>query len=334
MSAGATPASHDGARKTAALLVAMGRPLAQRIVSRLDQQELRLIAGSARAVPPMNRAVLEALVEDFARNFVEQVLPNTPDEEIGAIISGGIGEDAAGRLNDGPRVETPKDCWPLIAAADAARVAEALSGEAGGVLAAALSMMPAALAGKVMAVLEPARKGAAAQNLLSLGPLEPEVTQAIGAEIWAALSVEDPGVQAAANRKKVATILNGLGRDGARDVLAAVAADDPAEARAIENLLFDFDDVLGLDAKARATLFDGIGVDVVVTALGGAEAELRDAVLSSLGARARRMAEAELQNSPPMAAQRVADARRQIADAALMLAETGRISLAKGAADV
>jgi flagellar motor switch protein FliG len=59
-------ASHipDATLKATALLIAMGRPLAQRLVAKLNEEELRLISRSAKTLPLMNRSVVEALVEE------------------------------------------------------------------------------------------------------------------------------------------------------------------------------------------------------------------------------------------------------------------------------
>jgi len=75
-------------------------------------------------------------------------------------------------------------------------------------------------------------------------------------------------------------------------------------------------------------LFDGIGADVVTLALRGVEPALTEAILSALGARSRRMIEAELKADPGnISAVDIIKARRSIASAAIQLASKNAIVL-------
>jgi flagellar motor switch protein FliG len=324
----------DGTRKAAALLIAMGRPMAQRMVARFDEAELRALSQSARNLPPMNRAVVDALVEDFARHFVERVSNGAPEDEMGAIMQGGLGEEAAGRIQAPPKMAGPADPWPSVKAADPKRIALVLAGEQAAVIAAALRAFAPPQAAQIIALLPGAKQAAVTRTLLAMRDPAAGALRVIGDAILSSLSAEDPDVKSAAGRKRVAAILNGLGRAGARDILTAVAERSEADARAIEAMLFDFDDVSTLAPASRVILFDALPVDQIAAALTGAPDSLRDCVLSALSARTRRMAEAELAAPQPRPNEAVMQARRLIADAALTLAEAGRISLAKGESDV
>ena len=317
----------DATMKATALLIAMGRPLAQRLVAKLNENELRLISQSAKILPLMNRSVVEALVEEFAKSFVDQVANTTPDAEIDAILSEGLGADAAGRLSTPVKPDAPKALWPDIAKVEPARIADALATEVDGVIAAALSKLPPQLASQTLNALPPKQRAPVTRVLLSLGEVSKMALSVVEAELYATLNAVDPDVVQTQNRKRVAALLNGLGRDNAREVLDTLSIDDAASALAIKALLFDFEDVAHLDQVSRVTLFDTINPEQIILALSGANSSLTENVLSALGGRGRRMVEAELQQKTQNAADKVGAARRAIADAALMLADSGRIKL-------
>ena len=69
-------------------------------------------------------------------------------------------------------------------------------------------------------------------------------------------------------------------------------------------MLFSFDDLPRLSQRARAMLFDKVATEVVVLALRGTEAEFRDAVLSAMASRSRRLVESELSSGSNRAAAR------------------------------
>jgi flagellar motor switch protein FliG len=116
-------------------------------------------------------------------------------------------------------------------------------------------------------------------------------------------------------------------RDKMDDVLQSLAAARPKAAEVLRKLMFTFDDIIKLTPRARTVLFDKIPTELVVLALNGTDSAFRDAILSSLAARARRIVESELSNGGAVSQRDVLKARRTIADSALELASTGQIEL-------
>jgi flagellar motor switch protein FliG len=324
---GETTQLPDATLKATALLIAMGRPLAQRLVAKLDEEELRLVSRSAKTLPQMNRAVVEALVEEFAKSFVEQVATTTPDAEIDAILNEGLGADAAGRLFTPISPEKPKALWPEIAKVEPKRIANWLMNESEAMNAVTLSKLPLSFASQILSFLPSVQRAHVTRSFLALGDISPMAVGVIERELYAALNAVDPKVQQNQNQKRVAALLNGLGRESAREVLDSLAVDDEGSAAAIKALLFDFEDVARLDQVSRVTLFDTVNPEQIILALSGASSGLTEQILSALGGRGRRMVEAELQAKTVNAPDKIAVARRAIADAALTLAETGRIML-------
>jgi flagellar motor switch protein FliG len=90
---------------------------------------------------------------------------------------------------------------------------------------------------------------------------------------------------------------------------------------------------LKLEQKDRLVLFDKVQTEQVMLALRGVDAELKEIILSSLGARARRMIEAELNGAETVVTKEVDAARRSIAETALRLAASGDITIAEPQTD-
>ena len=83
-----------------------------------------------------------------------------------------------------------------------------------------------------------------------------------------------------------------------------------------------------LTQKARVTLFDGISTELVTLALRKAEPAMIEAVLSSIGARSRRMIESELAAGATTSRTRTSHgARKTIASTAIRLASEGAFEL-------
>jgi flagellar motor switch protein FliG len=92
-------------------------------------------------------------------------------------------------------------------------------------------------------------------------------------------------------------------------------------------LIFMFDDLAGLEQRNRSKLLDRVPTEMLVAALLGMSQEFREAILQSLSARTRRMAESELPVDGGAPRNDTIEARRKIADMAVKLAKAGDISL-------
>src|SRR6185312_12214425 len=67
----APPATLDGPDKVAALLLAMGRPIAGKLLVHFAPNELKVVTRAAADLPAISPADLERIIEEFAQHFSE-----------------------------------------------------------------------------------------------------------------------------------------------------------------------------------------------------------------------------------------------------------------------
>jgi flagellar motor switch protein FliG len=92
-------------------------------------------------------------------------------------------------------------------------------------------------------------------------------------------------------------------------------------------MIFSFEDLEKLGQSARLALFDKLQTEQVIAALRGMPPAFKEVALSSLGARARRMVEAELANDNGQVTKEGAAARRAITDMVLAMVSRGEMAL-------
>jgi flagellar motor switch protein FliG len=126
---------------------------------------------------------------------------------------------------------------------------------------------------------------------------------------------------------RIADIINRMKREHMDEVFDVLNEFRPKEAEKVKALLFTFDDLVKLTPDAVIKVFETVPPERVILALNGADPKLSELILSSLGARNRRMIEQELQGGGRAAAKDVLKARRAIADQVLQMAERGQIDL-------
>ncbi|MBN9248870.1 MAG: flagellar motor switch protein FliG, partial [Hyphomicrobium sp.] len=177
----------------------------------------------------------------------------------------------------------------------------------------------------VLKCFPPAERNDLLNRILGLGQVAPQVIEALESGLHEELFDNDR--RSSDKHLSLASILNNLDKEDSAQALQYLASIKPKDAEAIRKMLFKFEDLLRLPARALTVLMDGIPVERTVLALQGADAELQNKVLSALSPRARRMAEAELQSPANVPQRDIVDARRAMVEAVLRLSAEGAIDI-------
>ncbi|MGO4870864.1 MAG: flagellar motor switch protein FliG [Roseiarcus sp.] len=317
-----------GAQKAAAILLAMGKPPATRLLKHFEPQELREVTRAAAQLGAVSMATLESLVEEFTSEF-----------SVGANLLGDVGQ-AREMLADAVPPDQVADIMSDVLAAAERNVWTALGSVPEAVLSAylanehpltatyILSKLNPALAAQIVSHLPREARNEVLCAMISRPMLSEEAQRAIEDAVREDLTTLSARASGLDNHSRIAEIINNLEPLEARDVMQSLAAARPKEAKIVMKMLFSFDDLPRLSPRARATLFDKLPTEVVVLALRGTDAEFRDVALSSMASRARRLVEAELATpfAPPQ--REIAKARKQIVDLVLKMAQRNEIEIA------
>lgn len=324
---GLNAAPLKGPEKAAALLLYMGKPLASRMLMQFDSDELKQITRSVAELGSVPVPMLEILVEEFASQFahgvdllgspgeVQQMLDGVlPPEQIADVMS-----DVTGNSNHA--------VWDRLSHVPEAVFAGYLAKEHPQTAAIIVSNISPAYAAKVVGKLPRELRNELMRRMLNIAPVTEFAIRIIQGQLQEDLLSNVSRQTGSGQNARMADIINKMERDQMEDVMQSLAAARPKDAEVLRQLMFTFDDIIKLNARARTMLFEKIPTELVVVALKRTDAAFRDAILSSLATRARRMVESELANGGPASQRDVLKARRTIADAALELASTGDIEL-------
>jgi flagellar motor switch protein FliG len=320
-------------QKAAAVLVAMGKPSASRLLKFFKQEELRALVDAARMLRTIPQSDLERIVAEFEQEFAEgaglldsgdrmETMLNeslTP-EQMNAVMGVETADVAA--------VQPPPPVWPQVAALDASRLGAFLAVEHPQTVALVLSKIAPQAAANVLVTLDKAARGEIIKRIMTMSNVPDTALKIVEEQIRTRLLVESVTKDTSAGQVRVANLLNELDKGQLEEVMQDLEATGGADIEAIRSKLFSFDDVPLLSQKARVSLFDGISTEVVTLALRKAETPMVEAVLSSIGARTRRMIESELAaGSDNVKDDDISKARKTIASAAIRLAGEGVFEL-------
>lgn len=324
-------------QKAAAILVAMGKPSASRLLKFFKQEELKALIEAARLLRTIPQADLERIVAEFEAEFTEGAGLLDSADKMDTILSESLSPEEVsaimGQVKAAPLEAPPAAVWPAVAKLDPERLTGFLAGEHPQTVALILSNLPAENAATVLVGLEKQVRSDVVRRMLGLNKVPREAIAIIEGQLQARLLAEGAVKTSAEGQAKVASLLNELDKGQVDEVLTELEQTGVPGVDGVRAQLFAFDDVIQLGQAGRVALFDGISTEVVTLALRGANPTLTEAVLSAVSARSRRMIESELsiQSNVPLA--EISRARKSIAAAAVRLSFEGALQLPSAASE-
>ncbi|WP_322987709.1 flagellar motor switch protein FliG [Hoeflea sp.] len=315
--------------KAAAVLLAMGKPVAGKLLKFFEYDELQEIIKKAQNLRTIKPQELIELVNEFEDLFsegaglmdnakaMEGILEEglTPDE-----VDGLLGRRTQFELNE-------SSIWDRLQGANPDRVGRYLQSEHPQTAAYIVSMLPAGFAGKTLMKLPEQARVDIVRRAVDLKNVNPRAAKIIEARVRDLVD-EMEAEKGNAGSVKVAEIMNELSKPDVESLLGALETVSKSAVAKVRPRVFLFDDVALMPHRSRITLFDDISGDIITTALRGADNELREAVLSSIGARQRRMIESDLAAGDAGVNTRdIAVARRTISQEAIRLAGLDQLTL-------
>lgn len=318
----------DGATKAALLLLAVQREKAVELLKRLDPDEVRLIASGAEQLASVTPEMLAGVIGSFKESFSDGIKFLGTTNEVRKLIVEAIGLEA---IDDQPANAEelkgiPKDLWSSINQLPIEELKSYLAVQHSQVAAFILSRMESEQVARLMQDLDGDICADLLTRMLSKGQPAPEIVRAVEIALTEDL-MKDKGARGGQGRIELASILNRLDRARASNVINRLRVQSPSDAKAVEQMLFRFEDLPRLAAKALTAVVEQMPVDQLVLSLHGTDGEFQNCVLGVMSARARRMAESEIQNAVEPNARAVAAARQVAVEVVLRLAATGALEL-------
>lgn len=327
--AGALEAPLTPPEKAAAVLLAMGKPVAGKLLKFFEQDELQIIIKKAQALRTIPPQELITLVNEFEELFSEGAGLMDNAKAMESILEEGLTPDEVdgllGRRTQFQAFE--QSIWEKLQDSDPELIGNFLAKEHPQTAAYIVSMLPSAFAGKTLMKLPDEVRATIlhrAVNMKNVNPRAAEIIERRVAELITQLEQE----KGAAGTAKVAEIMNELSKPEVDTLLGQLETVSKKDVEKVRPRIFLFDDIRGMPARSRSTLFNDISSEIITMALRGTDNDLREAILSAIGARQRRMIESDLAaGDQGVNPREIAVARRTVTQEAIRLAGQNQLSL-------
>jgi flagellar motor switch protein FliG len=327
----AAPSTNPGLQKAAILMVLLGEEAASYIYRNLAENDVqrltRRIAELEHFKPETAISVLE---EYFQLTVTQGYLAEGGPEYAQKLLIKAFGEVGAQRLLDQVSNGMEQNAVQLesLQDADPQQLAKFLEVEHPQTIALILAHLNSRQASTILLRLPEEVRAETVKRLAQLRQFSPEVAQKVAVALNKRLeSLGEQSRRAYAGFKGAAELLNQLEPMTSKGILETIEKDDPKMSLAIRNLMFTFEDLLGVPEAGIRELLGQLDKKALAMALRGASEELKTLVFKSMSSRAVDMLKEDMEILGAVRAKDVNHAQREIVDVARRLEAEGKLVL-------
>ncbi len=319
--------TRNGRERVAILLLALGDKLGPQLLQKFDAAEVKAIMETATAISRVEKQDLDLLVDDFAAQFARALGLGTDFEAVKSLVERAFSPSELSSMLGSQIMQAGEPVWRKFEGGMENALVPYLLDEHPQTIAFVLSRLDPDFAARCLSILPGDFRVTVARRLLKVQAVHPDIESVVEVALGRDLLSKADASLEAEGRSRLAAMLNKIDRDMSGEILAGVAAWKPEEAAKLKRMIFSFEDLGTLSQEARLSLFDKLQPDQVVQALKGMDAAVKEVALSSLGARARRMVEAELANDKGVRTKEGDAARSAVVAKVLEMAQRGELEL-------
>lgn len=329
------PRRFTGVERAAVLMMVVGDEEAAAILQKLDPDEVRQLGSAMMAVADVSEWEMAQVLDDFTGRAQERsAIQFDPRPKLETVVTRALGPERAGAVLASILPPEPAESISALAWMDATEIAGMLEDEHPQIAAVLLAHLDPAVAAQVLEMLPEANQPQVLRRVARLGPVTPDaiatLTQLL--ERHAGQPKRVAGVQMGGTRE-AAKIMSSARKITEQKVMPKLAKIDREIARAIEEAMFVFDNLLELDDKNMGTLLRNIDSDVLVRSLKGVDEAARTRFLSCMSSRAADTIRDEMEARGPMKMAEVLDAQKAMIGIARQLVKDGTITMPGGGGD-
>jgi flagellar motor switch protein FliG len=327
----------SGVRKAAILLVLLGEETASLIFRNLSESELQHVTQEIGELGPVEPDEALAILNEYHQlAMTQEYIAQGGMEYAERLLIKTLGPEGARAMLEAVSRAQELSASKLdsLQKADPQQLAKFLQGEHPQTIALILAHLDSRQASALLMKLTEETRAAAVKRLAELRQFSPEMAQKVSVVLHKRLqALGEQSRRAYAGFKGVADLLNRMDPSSGKIILEIIERDDPKLAMGIRNLMFTFDDLLGVPETGIRELLAALDKRTLAQALKGASTQLRDHLFKSMSSRAVEMLKEDMESLGPQRGKDVIKAQQECVNVARKLESQGKIQLKQEAED-
>jgi flagellar motor switch protein FliG len=325
------PNSLAGVRKAAVLLVLLGEESASQIYRHLPETDLERLTQTIADLEYIDPPTALAVLDEYHRmTLTQDYLAQGGTDYAQKLLVKAFGDDGARQLlrQVSHAVEMSAGKLDSLQKADPQQLAKFLEEEHPQTIALILAHLDAKQASELLVRLPETLRAETIKRMAQIRQFSPEIAQKVSLALHKRLqALGEQHRRAYAGFQGVADLLNRMDPVQAKVILEAIEKDDPKVALSIRNLMFTFQDLLGVPEVGIREWLGQLDKKTLALALRGATEELKNYIFKSMSSRAVEMLKEDMEVLGPVRSRDVIKAQQEAVAVARKLEAEGKISL-------
>ena len=324
-------AANQGVRKAAALLVLLGEEAASHIYRYLPESDVQKLTECIAELDHIRpETAISVLEEYYQLTLTQGYLSEGGPDYAKKLLVKAFGDAGAQHLLEQVTRAAEMSVVQLesLQKADPQQLAKFLEGEHPQTIALILAHLNSRQASALLMKLPEEMRSGTVKRLARLRQFSPDVAKKVSIALNKRLeSLGEQSRRAYAGFKGAADMLNQLEPNTGKGILENIEKDDPKMALAIRNLMFTFEDLLGVPEAGIRELLGQLDKKTLALSLRGASEEMKNLIFKSMSSRAVEMLIEDMEVLGPVRSKDVSQAQREIVETARKLEAEGKLVL-------
>jgi flagellar motor switch protein FliG len=319
----------NGTQRAAVLVLLLGEQQASDIIRYMNPKEVQALGGAMVALSDLSQEVVNAVLDDFVATLKKQTsLGLGTNEYVEKVLKRALGPDKAASVLSRIMPGQGSKGLDILKWMDARSIAEMIRGEHPQVTAIILSVLEYDVAADVLAFLNPAARAEIMQRVASLETVQPSAMEELEAIMKSQFSNNSSAQSSSfGGVKAAAKIMNFAKADLESSVMADLTSLDAELTQKIQDNMFTFENLSGVDNRGIQTLMRAVEPDMLMTALKGAADFVQEKFFGNMSTRARAMFMDEMEAKGPLRIADVEEAQKNIMRMAKKMSDAGELML-------
>jgi len=324
-------ANPKGLRKAAILIVLLGEEVASHIYRNLAEQDVHRLTQEIADLDRISPETAIAVLDEYHKLALTQdYLAQGGTEYAEKLLIKAFGEDGARQLlqHVTHAAEMSASKLDSLQKSDPQQLAKYLEREHPQTIALVLAHLTAKQASALLLRLPEEMRAEAVKRLAQLRQFSPDVAQKISSVLHRKLeALGEQSRRAYAGFKGVADLLNHLEPTSSKTILEMIEKEDAKLALSIRNLMFTFEDLIGVPESGVRELLGQIDKKTLALALRGASEDLKSYIFKTMSSRAVEMLKEDMEVLGPVRSKDIHKAQFEAVEVARKLEADGKLVL-------
>ena len=319
----------DPTQKAAVLLMTIGEESAAEVLKHMGPKEVQRIGVAMTTVKDLNKDLVNGVIGEFMTTVNQQTsLGVGVDDYVRNVLHSALGEDKAASIIDRILLGGNSKGLESLKWMNPKSVAELISNEHPQIIAIILSYLESDMSAEVLALFPEKVRSDLLLRIATLETVQPaamkELNETLEKQLKGGGNVHASSIGGV---KAAADILNFVESNMEAEIMEKIKEVDEDLGQEIQDLMFVFENLIGLDDRSMQVLLREVSTDSLLLAMKAADDELKEKIYANMSKRAAEMLRDDLEAKGPVKLSEVETAQKEILTIARRLAEEGQISL-------